>query len=212
MQNWVCTNCAPASILACSPFGCQPGGGSIGLSAPPRKKLGAAGDLAAGRQFAAVAQAPRGLEQRARVEIEHRLGVGLIAGARVVAAQHQQIAHAAGSRAQQIALQGDAVAVAAGELQHRLDAVLDQQRGRRHRAEMRARAGAVGDVDRVGEALERGRLGEKSAALGADRRRDFRGDHKAPGRQLLLQRHLQRHCHRSTSQNPVDLASTRMRQ
>ena len=132
------------------------------------EKIGAAGDLAAGRQFAGIAQAARGLQQRARVEIEHRLGVGLIAGARIVAAQHQQIAHAAGGGAQQIALQGDAVAVAAGELQHRLDAVLDQQRGRRHRAEMRPRAGAVGDVDRVGEALERRRLGQQFAAVGAD--------------------------------------------
>ncbi len=38
MQNCVCTNCAPASIFVCSPVGCQPGGGSTGLSAAPRKK------------------------------------------------------------------------------------------------------------------------------------------------------------------------------
>ena len=57
------------------------------------------------RQFAGVAQPPRGLEQRARIEIEYRLGVRLVAGARIVTAQHQQIAHARGRRAQQIALQ-----------------------------------------------------------------------------------------------------------
>src|SRR6516162_896902 len=38
MQNCVCTNWAPAAIFVCRPFGCQPGGGSIGLSAAPRKK------------------------------------------------------------------------------------------------------------------------------------------------------------------------------
>jgi hypothetical protein len=88
MQNWVCTNCAPASILACSPFGSQPGFGSIGLSAPPRKKIGAAGNFAARRQFAGIAQPARGFQQRARIEIEHRLGVGLVAGRGIVAAQH----------------------------------------------------------------------------------------------------------------------------
>ena len=41
---------------------------------------------------------------------------------------------------------------------------LDQHGGRRHRAEMRPRAGAVGDVDGVGQALERRRLGQQFAA------------------------------------------------
>ena len=36
-----------------------------------------------------------------------------------------------------------------------------QQSSRGQRAEMRARAGAVGDIDRVGEALERQRLVEE---------------------------------------------------
>ena len=81
-----------------SPFGSQPGGGSIGLSAAPRKKSARAGDLAAGRQFAGIAQAARGFQQLARIEIEHRLGVGLVAGARIVAAQHQQVAHAGAPR------------------------------------------------------------------------------------------------------------------
>ena len=157
------------------------------MSAPPRKKSARAGDLAAGRQFAGVAQPPRGLQQLARIEIEHRLGVGLIAGARIVAAQHQQIAHAGRRRAQQIALQRDAVAVAAGELKDRLDALLDQHRRRRHRAKMRPRAGAVGDVDGIGEAFQRQRLGEQFVAVGGDRRRHFRGDDEALGAQLVLQ-------------------------
>ena len=39
MQNCVWANCAPAAILAASFVGCQPGGGSIGASAAPMKKL-----------------------------------------------------------------------------------------------------------------------------------------------------------------------------
>ena len=130
--------------------------------------------------------------KRARIEIEHRLGIGLIAGARIVAAQHQQIAHADRRRAQQVALQRDAVAVAAGELEDRLDPCSTSSRRRGHRAEMRPRAGAVGDVDGVGQALERQRLGEQFVAVGGHRRRHFRGEHKAPGAQIVLETSLRR--------------------
>ena len=112
-------------------------------------------------QLAAVADADRGRDQRAGIEIEHRLGVGLVAGGRIVAAQHQEIADAERGGAEQVALQRQAVAVAAGQLEHRLDAVLPQDRRRGERAQMRTRAGAVGDIDGIGQALERQRLGEQ---------------------------------------------------
>ena len=60
-----------------------------------------------------------------------------------------------------LALQRDAVLVAAGDLQDRLDARADEQGGGRKRAHMGAGAGAVGDIDRVGEALERRRLAQQ---------------------------------------------------
>ena len=151
------------------------------MSAPPRKKRRRAADLAAGRQFGRVAQEARGLQQLARIEIEHRLGVGLVAGRRIVAAQHQQIAHAGGGRGHQVALQGDAVAVAAGELKDRLDALGRQHGGGGDGGKMRAGAGAVGDVDRVGEAFERQRLGEQVGAVEGYRRRHFGGEHEAAG-------------------------------
>ena len=44
------------------------------------KEIGTAGNLAPRRQFAAVAQSPRGFQQLTRIEIEHRLGIGLVAG------------------------------------------------------------------------------------------------------------------------------------
>src|SRR5262245_35410521 len=58
------------------------------------KKIEVAADLPAGWKLARVPQASRGTEQRAWIKVEDRLGVRLIARARIVAAQHEQIAHA----------------------------------------------------------------------------------------------------------------------
>ena len=145
-----------------------------------------AGHLAAGGQFAAIANADRGLDQRAGIEIEHGLGVRLIARGRIVAAQHQKIAQAERRRAEQVALQREAIAVAAGELQHRLDAAALQDRGGCKRAKMRARARAVRDIDRVGEVLQRQRLVEQILRVAGDRRRDFRRDDKTAGTDRLF--------------------------
>ena len=134
----------------------------------------------------ALANADRGLDQRAGIEIEHRLCVGLIARARIVPAQHQQIAQAERRRAEQIALQRETIAVAAGHLQHRLDPVLLKDRRGRHRAKMGARAGAVGDIHRVGETLERQRLVEQILRLAGDRWRYFGGDDETAGLDCLF--------------------------
>ena len=53
------------------------------------------------------------------------------------------------------------------------------------RAHMGAGAGAVGDVDRVGEAPERGRLAQQVLRVAGDRRRDLRGHDKTAGPQPL---------------------------
>src|SRR5215468_5075519 len=112
MQNCVWANCAPASTFACKLVGCHPGGGSIGLSALPRKKS-ARPPILTRRQFAHVAKASRGGKKPPRIEIKYRLGIRLIAGTRIVATQHQQVPYARRSGAEQIALYRDAVAVAA---------------------------------------------------------------------------------------------------
>src|SRR5262249_33526930 len=146
-----------------------------------------ASHLATRRQLAPVADAYRGGEQAGGVEVEHRLRVRLVTRARIVAAQQQQVFCAERGGGQQVPLQGDAVAVAAGELQYRLDAVLQQDRRRRDGAEMRARAGAVGDVDGVGEALERQRLVEHVARIARGGRRHLGGDGEAAGLERRLQ-------------------------
>src|SRR5689334_12499633 len=80
------------------------------------KEIKIAADLPASGKLAYVPQASRGIEQRARIEIKDRLGVGLIPGARIVTTQHQEIAYARRRRAQQIALQRNSVAIAASQL------------------------------------------------------------------------------------------------
>ena len=54
-------------------------------------------------------------------------------------------------------------------------------------AEMRPRTGAVGDVDRIGKALQWQRLCQEFGTVGGHRRSHFRGDYKSLGAQLVLQ-------------------------
>ena len=126
-------------------------------------------------------------EQRAWIEIEDRFGIGLVARAWIVAPQHEQVAYARGCCAQQFALQRDAIAVTAGELQDRLDPLLYKNCGRRNRTEMGPCAGAVGDIDGIGQSLQWKRLRQQFGAVRRHRRRHFRSDYKALGTQLVLQ-------------------------
>ena len=63
----------------------------------------------------------------------------------------------------------------------------EQDRGGRGRAHMGARAGAVGDVDRVGEALERQRLGQEVVGVARGRRRDLGGHDEGAARSSCFQ-------------------------
>ncbi len=131
-----------------------------------------------------VGSSPCSLMRRAIAEsvvefdVEHRLGVGLVAGLRVVAGQDQQVVHPGRRRAHQIGLQRNAIAVAAGELQDRLDAVLHHERRCNGGGQVRAGARPVGDVDRVRQALERQRLRQHVLRVERNGRRDLGGDHE----------------------------------
>ena len=76
------------------------------------------------RQLAVVAHGDRHLRQADGVEIEHRLGLGLVALGRIVALEREQVSDAERRGRHQVALQRDPIAVAASELKDRLDAVL----------------------------------------------------------------------------------------
>ena len=67
-------------------------------------------------------------KQRHAVKVEDRLGTGLVAGLHAVAGQAEDVGHAHRGRAQHVALDGDAVPVAAGDLHDRRVAHAGEQR------------------------------------------------------------------------------------
>ena len=152
-----------------------------------KEEIGAAADLAARRQFAQITKASRRCEKSTRIEIKYRFCIRLVAGARIVTSQHQQVAYTRCGGAKQIALYRDAVTVAAGELQDRFDALLHKHRGRRNGAEMGPRPGTIGNVHGIGETLQRQRFCKQFGTVGGHRRSDFRSDYKLLGAQLVLQ-------------------------
>ena len=93
-------------------------------------------------------------EQRHAIQIEHRLGLRMIAGLHAVAGQAQHVAHAHRRTAQNIALNRDPVLVAAGNLHDRRIADARQQRANRETRHMAVRAAAVGRIDRIDVAVE----------------------------------------------------------
>ena len=54
---------------------------------------------------------------------------------------------------------------------------------------VRSRAGAVGDVDGIGQALQRRGLGHQVGGVAGNRRRDLGGDDEAVGGELFFQGH-----------------------
>ena len=129
----------------------------------------------------------RHLQQAPGVEVEHRLRLRLVSGGRVIAAQHENIAHAEGDRAQKVALKGDPVAIAAGELEHRLDAVLYEEVRRHQARQVHFRARAVGDVHGGRQALERQRVADEFGRVGRHRRRKLGGDYEPAASQAPLE-------------------------
>src|SRR5215831_3505853 len=92
---------------------------------PGRRRV----QLAAGQQASLVAHGPGGPHELDAVEVEHRLGAGMVAEPRVVAGHQHHVGDAEGGGGQQIGLERDAVAVTAGDLHDRFDA-----RGQREEA------------------------------------------------------------------------------
>ena len=92
----------------------------------PRKELGEPfSSLPA--SVATLAQAARRRQHLERREIEHALRVRMIAVLRVVSGHEQEIADAEQRGAEQIRLDGDAVAIPRRHLDDRLDPALDEE-------------------------------------------------------------------------------------
>ena len=158
----------------------------VGIAVPTMVDSTAAMNWAM-RQAAVIAHRDCGRREAHRVQIEDRLGLGLIALAWVVSLEHQKVGDPERRGCEQLALQGDAVSIAARELQDGLDTVLQKHARGDRRFEVRAGTRAVGHVDGVGESLERRGLGEQFSEIARGRRRDFRGDRELPCLENLLQ-------------------------
>ncbi len=134
-----------------------------------------------------VAQRARDLEQRHAVQIEHRLGLRMIARLHAVARQAQHVADAHGGAAQNIALNGDAVLVAAGDLHDGRVADARQQGADGQARHVAIRAAAVGGVDRIDVAVEHARPFVHILRIGRIRRRKLGGDGEAARAQHALE-------------------------
>ena len=133
---------------------------------------------APGGEGAAVAHVARNPQERNRVEVEHRLGLRVIALTHVVACETQDVAHAERRGAENVALHGDAVAIAAGDLANRRMPVCGQNSRRGGARHMAIAAGAVCDVHCVDEPGEFPGAVEQRGWIGRIRRRNLDRRHE----------------------------------
>ena len=101
------------------------------------EKIGGPAHLAPVRQLPTIADAGSRRGQRRRIEIEYRLGVRLISCAGIVPLEQQKIGNAERGRAEELALQGDPISVAAGDLQDGLHTLVQQPKRGHHGVEVR---------------------------------------------------------------------------
>src|ERR1700685_202969 len=179
MQNWVWANCAPDLILPRSAFGCQPAGGSIGMSAPPIK------NAAWPETLRPVGSVPSSRSRRA-VSIsvdELTSNTGLVSGwspAFGSSPVRRRRLRTPSAAAPIISL-CSAIRFLSRQVICRIGSIpLPVGVG--------GGAGAVGHVHRVGETLQRCRLAAQVLWVGRHRRGDFRGDDEPAGPHPLFER------------------------
>ena len=126
-------------------------------------------------------------DQAGGIEIEDRLGVRLLALLGIVAGEAQDVRNARRTGAQQVALQRDAIAVAHGELQDRVQPQFDHAQGDDEAGDMGLGGRPVGHVDRVGQADQRLQPSELRGEVGRRRRRRLRRHGEMARRQYPLQ-------------------------
>ena len=99
------------------------------------------------------------LQQAHRLQLIHRPGLGLIAGAHRITGETEDVANAEGMGPEEIRLQANAVSVTAGLLPDRLHPGIEQQPADRQAAHAHHRTAAIGHVHGVHPILqERGVL------------------------------------------------------
>ncbi len=134
-----------------------------------------------------VAQRRADLEQRHAVEIEHGLGLRMVAVAHTVAGEAQHVADAHRGAAEDVALDRDAVAVAAGDLHHGRVADAGQERADGEARHVAIGAAAVGGVDRVDVAVEHAGAAVDVFGIGGIRRVELGRHGEGAGAQHALE-------------------------
>ena len=152
-----------------------------------QKDTGRKSHLSAALEAMLVAHAPANFEQGHAVQVKHRFGLGMVTGLHTVATQAQHVAHTHGRTAQNIALNGDAVFVAAGDLHHRCVSHTRQQGTYGQAGHMAVGAAAVGGVDGVHIAVKHFGAAVDLAGVGRIGRLQLAGDGKAATAQHALQ-------------------------
>src|SRR5438445_7565053 len=112
-------------------------------------------DLVAGQEARLIAHPHGHLQEADPVEVLDIHRVRVIPLLRIVPAHEDEVLYADRHRAEHIGLQRDPIPIAASDLHDRLDAGRPNDRGGRDRGHRHHRAVAVGDVDRVDDALQR---------------------------------------------------------
>jgi hypothetical protein len=111
----------------------------------------------------------------------------MIAGLHAVAGEAQHVAHAHRRAAEYVSLDGNAVAVTAGNLHHRRVTDARQQRADGQAGHVAIRTAPVRGIDGIDVALEHAGAPVDILRVGRVRRSQFRGDRKGPGAQHALE-------------------------
>ena len=131
------------------------------------------------------------LQQLHRLKLIDRTCIRLIARPHRIAGETQQVADPQRMGPEQVGLKGDAIAIPAGHLQHRLQTRLKQQLAGGQAAHPHHGPTAIGHIHRMDTALQRCGHGQHVRRIGSARRHHLGREHLIPGLNRALQRRLQ---------------------
>ncbi len=158
-----------------------------GVSRRAQEQAGWGGQFAPAEEHTLVAHDTRRAQQLDGVEIENALGLRLVAHRHVVPRQAEHVAHAHRRRAQQITLNGNAVAVAARDLKDRLVPGPRQQRANGHTGHVAVCARSISGVNGVSHLRQHQRCIIDFLRVGAIRRVQLSRHRKQPRPQHTFQ-------------------------
>ena len=111
-------------LLALDPGPQATPAGTLGISRRPGEQVGGTIGQQAADGIEPLVEGGHLLQQPHGLQLIHRPAGGLVARPHRIAGEAEQVGDAQGMGAEQVGLEGDAVAVTAGQLQHRLNALI----------------------------------------------------------------------------------------